>query len=190
MYLILLALLVSLGSSKRILQNNLCPNATTSYRLFLIDGSITDGAIGCSYSFNLTTGNCSIATPFRNESLGGYVCFNASSEFCPIVANAPISGTAIKNCGGNITSASFPVVTQYVPSREFTLTTEFMNAQAVVGFVCNATGDQGRSDWYPRNCTIGAPSQGQPPDSPEPASFAYAIPTGLATIFLLIILLI
>ncbi len=157
-----------------------CPNATTSYRLFVIDGAIMDNYTNCSYMLNLTSGNCSLDTVLATNTSNKYICYNASSSVCDSIDPLTVIGFATRKCGDNYTVEALAPVSNMQLTQEFTITSSFVDVRAAIGFVCNATSGQSTSSWYPRNCTLGGGTVGPGGSAGTGTSYASALHLGLA----------
>ncbi len=158
-----------------------CPtDSVVAHRMYIIDGVIKGPLVNCSYSINLTSGNCTLNTGETDLVTPNYVCFSDISETCYGLNFAAITGIAARNCEGNVVSEPFSVPTVRA-NEEFVIDTSFLAANATIGIICvRDEEEQPVLGWNVRNCTIMQPT-------PEPTdSYGAGLQVGLLMLVLVI----
>ena len=131
-----------------------CANNTTAgYKMHLIDGTPKTNLTNCTYSFNISSGNCTLNTAQTPLASTNYVCFSEVSPTCTNFNFTAFAGIANRNCGGNMTTEAFNV-TAVTPSQEFAINTTFIDARASVEMFCinSLNAETPASNWTVRNC--------------------------------------
>ena len=173
----------------RLLQDY-CPNATINYTLHIIDGYVKGIHPGCSYRYIINSGNCTLTTPFVQETSPGYVCFSQNSGFCTPDFRS-IIGIATIRCNNVDLNKSISAIPVVALTQEFNLTTDFLDGKAVFGYTCSVPVVQS-SLWLLRKCTTPVSQPAQPiQQQPQPAKsgFSYGLQISFGLFLLLIFLL-
>src|ERR1035437_3644259 len=118
--------------SFQVFSQTVCPNATTAYKIFVIDGVPNGALVNCTYAFNISAGNCTINTAQTPLAIANYVCFGEKSQTCSNINLYSVTGIVSRNCSGNYVTETF-TIPSVTPTQEFAINTTYINAKAAIG---------------------------------------------------------
>ncbi len=134
----ILALFLSSSASAAYILPTCKENGTITYIPFLIDGYTNETMIDdrCTYTVNISSGNCSFVSSAQAEMMERYICFNESGPECTNINPVTVISTVTQNCNGTEVVETLVPIAPFEPGVELHMTSRLLDVIFVMSYEC------------------------------------------------------